>query len=314
MPRSLTDNRTLIVVPVYRPAIAQWLEWIAAICNQSVHYSVLVIDSGSPEAILEPARAADFSVHEISKAEFNHGGTRQLAVDLNPDFDFYVFFTQDAIPTGGDAIRGLLDAFHRENVGAAYGRQLPRIGAGPIEAHARLFNYPQESHVCSFADAEHLGIKAAFNSNSFAAYRREALVAVGGFPSGVILGEDTVVAAKMLKAGWQVAYQAEAQVYHSHDYNYLQEFRRYFDIGVLHARESWMLDSFGAPEGEGGRFVRSEIGYLLKTAPWLIPSAFLRTLLKYGGYRLGRLEHHLPVCLKRHLSMHRRFWRSLSDS
>jgi rhamnosyltransferase len=125
----------------------------------------------------------------------------------------------------------------------------------------------------------------------------------------VILGEDTIVAAKMLLAGWKVAYQADAQVYHSHDYTYLQEFRRYFDIGVMHTREAWMLDAFGKPEGEGARFVRSEWAYLLKKAPWLIPSAMLRTGLKYLGYRLGRMESRLPLGLKRYLSMHKGFWK-----
>lgn len=109
-------------------------------------------------------------------------------------------------------------------------------------------------------------------------------------------------------AGWTVAYQADAQVYHSHDYNYLQEFRRYFDIGVLHAREFWMLDAFGKPEGEGGRFVRSELSYLLNHAPWLIPSALLRTILKYAGYRLGRMESGLPLRIKIACSMHKGFW------
>lgn len=270
--------------------------------------SVLVIDSGSPVDVLTIAQEAGFSIHEIAAANFNHGGTRQFAVDSNPDFDVIVFLTQDAILVSPDSIVNLLEVFASDDVGAVYGRQLPRPGAGLIEAHARLFNYPASSHVCDFGDAASIGIKAAFMSNSFAAYRTEALTAVGGFPSDVILGEDTIVAAKMLMAGWKVAYQADAQVYHSHDYNYLQEFRRYFDIGVMHTRESWMLDAFGAPEGEGGRFVRSELKYLLKQAPWLIPSAVLRTGLKYAGYRLGRVERFLPLRAKRALSMHPGFW------
>ena len=87
-----------------------------------------------------------------------------------------------------------------------------------------------------------------------------------------------------------------------------QEFQRYFDIGVFHARESWLLESFGKPEGEGGRFVRSELRYLGRHAPWLIPSALLRTILKYSGYRLGRMEQRLPLWLKRRCSMHKGFW------
>lgn len=268
-----------------------------------------LVDSESTDATVALARAHGFSIEMIDSAQFNHGGTRQLMVDRYCDEGLVVFMTQDAQLVSPDALCRLLRSFDDPTVGAVYGRQLPRVGAGLIEAHARLFNYPKTGHVCEFADAERMGIKAAFMSNSFAAYRTEALAVVGGFPSGVILGEDTIVAAKMLMAGWKVAYQADAQAYHSHDYNYLQELRRYFDIGVLHAREFWMLDAFGKPEGEGGRFVRSELAYLLKRAPWLIPSAVVRTALKYLGYRLGRMESIFPSGLKRYLSMHKGYWK-----
>ena len=88
----------------------------------------------------------------------------------------------------------------------------------------------------------------------------------------------------------------------------MEEFRRYFDIGVLHHREHWLLERFGKAEGEGLRFVKSELGYLLKHGPASIPSAIARTGLKYAGYRLGRMEGHLPASIKPALSMHRGYW------
>ncbi len=269
----------------------------------------LLIDSDSNDDSANRALPLGFKIHHITRDQFNHGGTRQLAVELLPDADVIVFMTQDAILADEYALENLVRAFDDPEVGVAYGRQLPHSNAKPLGAHARLFNYPDKSYVAALVDRENMGIKAAFSSNSFAAYRRTALMAVGGFPTDVILGEDTIVAARVLMAGWKVAYQADAKVYHSHDYSYLQEFRRYFDIGVLHARESWMLDTFGKPEGEGGRFVRSELTYLLKHAPWLVPSAVLRTLLKYLGYRLGRMASHFPLSLKRRLSMHKGYWK-----
>ena len=56
-------------------------------------------------------------------------------------------------------------------------------------------------------------------------------------------------------AGWRTAYVAEAQVYHSHPFTVVQEFRRYFDTGVYHRQEMWLRESFGSPVGEGKRFV-----------------------------------------------------------
>jgi rhamnosyltransferase len=182
------------------------------------------------------------------------------------------------------------------------------LGAGPMEAHARYFNYSSQSSLRDLDDRKRFGFKTIFISNSFAAYRREALMAVGGFPRDVIFGEDTITAARLLLSGWKIAYVAEAKVYHSHSYTWIQDFKRYFDIGVLHVRESWLLSEFGGTGGEGSRFVRSELNYLWPRYWWLIPSASIRTALKLTGYRLGRIERRLSLRLKRRLSMHHRFW------
>jgi rhamnosyltransferase len=122
------------------------------------------------------------------------------------------------------------------------------------------------------------------------------------------MGEDTYVASKMLLAGKKVAYCAEATVFHSHDYNLVEEFRRYFDAGVLHSREPWIRNHFGGAENEGLRFVKSELRYLLGRNPFLIPSAISRTLLKFAGFRLGLQEGRLPMAVKRRLSMLRTYW------
>ena len=269
---------------------------------------VLVVDSSSDDNTADLARGAGFEVVSIARSEFNHGRTRQFAAELLADCEIVAFLTQDALIDSADSLDNLMNAFGDGEVGAAYGRQLPHVDAGVFGAHARLFNYPEQSEVRAIADIPLRGIKVAFLSNSFAAYRRDALMTVGGFPANVILSEDMVVGARMLLAGWKIAYCANATVRHSHDYTISQEFKRYFDIGVFHARESWILKTFGRPEGEGGRFVLSELRYLAKRAPWLVPESLIRTALKYLGYRLGRAEARLPLGIKRNLSMHRQYW------
>ncbi|MHB1658404.1 glycosyltransferase family 2 protein [Acidithiobacillus sp. 'AMD consortium'] len=269
---------------------------------------VLIVDSGSKDGTDVAALENGFEVLRLTKGTFDHGGTRQMAANRLTAFDVLVYLTQDAVLSDSNALAQLVAPFADLRVGATYGRQLPRLGSGAIEAHARLFNYPPQSNKRTIADKTRMGIKAAFTSNSFAAYRTEALMAVGGFPPSLILGEDMVVAARMLQAGWAVAYVAEAQVWHSHGYSVVQEFKRYFDIGVMHQDQAWILRDFGKPEGEGGRFVRSEIAYLIRHAPWLLPSAFIRTLAKYLGYKLGQHSSSLPLSTKRKLSMHRGFW------
>jgi rhamnosyltransferase len=296
-----------VVIPTLNAA-ADWPLFSPPLLASVPADRVLILDSSSVDGTAELARAAGFRVQVIERSEFNHGGTRQLAAELLPDGDILVFLTQDAILADSESVSRLLEAFRDPTVVAAYGRQLPRPGAQSIETHARLFNYPKLSAVRTLKSKEHLGFKAIFISNSFSAYRRDALMAIGGFPTDVIFGEDTFVAAKFLLAGSKIAYVAEAQVYHSHSYTWIQEFKRYFDIGVLHSQESWMLKEFGGTGGEGGRFVRSELSYLWKTDKWSIPSALVRTAFKLVGYRIGRMHSRLSLGWKRRLSMHPRYW------
>lgn len=304
---SAYTDKVAICVPTLN-AGALWHEWLTRARPALANVPVLVIDSSSDDDTAALARQAGCRVEVIARADFDHGGTRDWALHQLAQCEVVIFLTQDALLASPEAIDHLLAAFDDPNVGAAYGRQLPHHDASPIAAHARLFNYPARDHRVTPADMTRWGIKAAFLSNSFAAYRRQALLDAGGFPHGAILSEDMVAGARLLQAGWHLAYCAQACVQHSHNYSWGQEFRRYFDIGVLHARERWILEMTGNAEREGQRFVVSELRYLARHAPWAIPGAFIRNALKYLGYRLGRHERSLPLRLKRRLSMNRGYW------
>lgn len=297
-----------VVVPTRNPG-GLWRQWLEALRFQKPGVSGLVVDSCSDDGTNFTSLPAGSRSIQIPLASFNHGGTRNLSLQhLPPATDVVVFMTQDALLADAEALQKLVQAFDDPTVACAFGRQLPHANATALAAHARLFNYPDTSRVVSLADKDRLGLKTCFMSNSFAAYRVADLLAVSGFPSNVILGEDMAVAARLLLAGKRVAYRADACAYHSHNYTPLEDFRRYFDTGVFHARETWLLDAFGGASGEGLRFVKSEVSYLLKHAPWLIPSSLLRTVLKLMGYQLGRAEGRLPSALKKRLSMFWGFW------
>jgi len=298
-----------VIVPTYNPGVL-WDSWIKALEQQSMQpEKVLVIDSSSDDETVARSRQAGFDVFVIPREEFNHGATRQLAADMCPSIDVLVFLTQDSIFASPNSLENIVSAFGNLKVGLSYGRQLPRKTANPIESHARIYNYPDKSAVRGFQDKRNLGMKTAFASNSFAAYRSEALREVGGFPDSTIVSEDMYVAARMLIHGWYIAYCSDSTVYHSHDYSWFQEFQRYFDIGVFNARESWIRREFGSAESEGGKFVKSELRYLLAHNPLLIPEALLRTCFKLLGYRLGLAESGLPLGIKRAFSMQKAYWR-----
>jgi rhamnosyltransferase len=305
---SCSRETVALIIPTFNAA-QLWPALSEGIRAQSrVPDQVIVIDSSSSDGTAELARQEGFKVVEIHQREFNHGGTRQMGAELAEGADILIYLTQDAIPFGTDAFANLLRAFEDEGIGAAYGRQLPRQEAGAIEAHARHFSYPAASRVRLWESRRALGFKSIFFSDSFGAYRRSVLMSVGGFSPDVIFGEDTLVVARMHRAGWKTAYVGEAAVRHSHAYSIAEEFRRYFDIGVLHARESWLVEQFGSASGEGRRFVLSELRYLLKHGAHLVPSAAARTVAKYLGYTIGRRESGIAPSLKHHLGLNRQYW------
>lgn len=297
-----------LVLPTRNPG-QHWSRWLYALLRQNLPVAGVVVDSDSNDGTLFSELPASFSLRRVAAADFKHGATRNWALQHVPaGTQVVVFMTQDALLSTSAALQLIVSAFDDPTVACAWGRQLPHQDASPIAAHARGFNYPAKSRVVSLEDQAHLGLKTCFASNSFAAYRLKDLLAVGGFPDEVILGEDMTVAARLLMAGKRVAYVAEACVDHSHNYSCAEEFRRYFDTGVFHARTTWLLETFGSAGGEGLRFVVSEMRYLWRNAPLWIPAALLRTLAKWAGYRLGRLEAHLPLAFKRWCSMHRAYW------
>jgi len=269
---------------------------------------ILIIDSSSDDDTLKIVSDMGVDYIKIKREEFDHGGTRRLGAEYKEN-DIVVFLTQDALPYDKTSVEKLIESFEDGKVGAAYGRQLPYPNETLFGTHLRLFNYPPQSHTRSYQDREKYGIKCASLSDSFAAYNTKALKEVGYFKSGLIFGEDMHVGAKLLKAGYTIAYKSDAMVYHSHGYTLMQELRRYFDMGVFHRNESWILDEFGTPEGEGKKYILSEFKYMVTNRRYgLIFEYILRNLMKYFGYKLGKNYERLPLYLTKKLSMNTHHW------
>ena len=268
------------------PSFVDWLDSVRSQTLGPEH--LLVIDSQSTDSYPERAKDYGFALHMIKQGEFRHGKTRQLAIEILSDAEVVIFMTQDAVPGTPDSFANLIKGMSAPDIGAAYGRQLPRKGASPIEAHARLFNYPDRSQVKSVENIQDLGIKTPFLSNSFSAYKRSALMEAGGFPPHLDFGEDVYVAARMILNGWRISYVADATVYHSHRYSYREEWNRYLQVGRFYGKEDWIVKTFGNAKGEGLNFVLSELRYLFSRNLFLIPSSLFRTILKFVGYHVGK--------------------------
>jgi rhamnosyltransferase len=294
-----------ILIPTYNAA--SWIgPLLTALGRQRLsNFEIIVVDSSSSDNTLSIAGSYGVRTRVIAKHEFDHGGTRTFMGTLAKG-DVLVYLTQDAFPAQDTSLETLVSRmFTDERAGAAFGRQIPHKNANPFARHLREFNYPAQSHVRTFQDRERYGLKTAFCSNSFAAYRRKALENIGWFKTGLLMGEDMYACAKMLKLGYHIAYVAEAAVYHSHNYSLRQEFKRYFDMGAFLKKEQWILEEFGRLEGEGLRFTRSELRFILQNGlPHYVPMSLLRMAAKGAGFRLGQLYPHLPRSIIRRVSMH----------
>jgi len=271
---------------------------------------ILVADSSSEDRTVAICKENGAKVWSISRNEFDHGGTRTFLAN-QASGEIVVFFTQDAIPASVNALSRLVaPLLEYDSCAGSYGRQLPLLDASWHAAFLREFNYPNESYLKTFGDRERFGLKTIFTSNSFAAYKKEQLLEVGCFKNGLIFGEDTCTVGRILEAGYTIAYVSDGAVYHSHNYTLGEEFRRSFDIGVLHSSEKWLLNTFGKAEGIGLKYVKSALARLKKEHRYLLSFDFiLRTGMKFLGYKLGRRFQNLPISLRPVLSMNSNWWR-----
>lgn len=297
-----------IIIPTYN-AEKGLDDLLKRLATQSHNdYELIIIDSSSQDNTLKIAKKYTSNVIVIPQNEFDHGGTRAQGAKIAKG-DILVYFSQDALPYDEFTIENIVKVFDDKKVGAAYGGQISYENTNLFGKHLRKFNYPDTSSIKSKKDVSKYGIKTVQLSNSFSAYRKSALEEVGMFKDNLILGEDVYVGAKMILADYSLAYASESKVYHSHSYTVWQEFKRYFDIGVFHKCESWILESFGKAEGEGMKYIKSEINYLLDSkALYLLPEFFIRNGMKYIGYKLGQNYKKLPNWLIKKLSMHHRWW------
>lgn len=226
---------------------------------------ILVVDSSSEDAtrdIVASYAGRGVSLDVIERSEFNHGATRHKAF-MRAVGDYVLFVTQDAVPAGNRYIERLIAPLEADmTIALVSGRQLPKPDARRFEQLVRAFNYPVEPSVRSAEDLPRYGIKTFFASDVCSAYRRTAYMECGGF-APVNTNEDMLMAARFIAAGYKVAYDPSAAVYHSHNLTPAQQFRRNREVGAFLATHGDEL--MGASEiGEGGRLVKAVSAQLFR--------------------------------------------------
>lgn len=302
-----------VIIPAYKPDGR--LTYLVEMLQKQTYPIDHILIINTEERFWNPDLITDMDrveIFHIPKNEFDHGGTRRLGESFS-GADILVYMTQDAIPADRQLIRQLIRPFQRSNVKASYARQLPTEDCRIIESYTRAFNYPETSCIKSAEDLPEMGIKTFFCSNVCAAYDHKVYKELGGFPKHAIFNEDMIYAGHLIQAGYSIAYQAEAQVIHSHNYSGWQQFTRNFDLAVSQVQNPDVFSDIKS-ESEGIRLVKTTAKYLKSIGKGsLIFQLIYMSGCKYLGYRLGRLYRRLPYFLVKFCSMNKSYWELMEN-
>lgn len=300
---SALSNMTVGVVILTLNAEKHIFKCLPPWLNSPLKPRVLIVDSSSSDATISIAKTLGAEVLIIPKAKFNHGATREKA-RKHLGTDIVVMLTHDAYAVSSSVLTQLILPIVEKKASAAYARQIPHPGAKLFEAFPRQFNYPAESHIRSINDLNTYGIYTFFCSNTCAAYCNKALDDVGGFPT-VLLGEDTIVAARLLHNQQRIAYVAEAIVRHSHNYTLAQEFQRHFDIGLMRREFRELFACHETDNKRGNQYVKKLYRCLISEYPYLLPYGVIHTFTKWIGYHFGHASYKAPTWFKKIFSSQR---------
>lgn len=301
------DVSVSIIIPTKNGAtyLAKTLEMIF-LQHYPRPFEVIVIDSGSVDRTLEIVKRYPVRLVEIRPKDFGHGKTRNLGSKLAAG-KYIVFISQDAIPATKRWLLNLVRNLERPEVAGIYGRQIPKEDANPIERSFLNIRYPPYKMVGSIKQGQ-IDITTIFFSNANSAIKKDILQR---YPllENLIMSEDQEWAKRVLLNGYGIIYDPEAAVYHSHNYNLITLFKRYFDSGVSLGQIAAKEYTFNKFIKNGLNQVRQEMKFLARNGyiKW-IPYMVLYDLCKFMAVSLGKKERYLPAIVKRQLSRHSYYW------
>ena len=306
-----------VVIPLYRPGAGAGI-LLKRLLKQDYEINRIILINTEKEYFNEELLFyTRIEVHHITKPEFDHGATRHIGMTLS-HADYVLFLTMDAIPADTHLISSLVKCFgHKgskgEQVAVAYGRQLASKKASFEEKYTRNYNYPPQGRIKTVDDIKELGIKTYFCSDVCAMYDRDIYFRNGGFPEKIIFNEDMVYASKAMKNGYAVEYCADARVYHSHNYSFMEQLKRNFDMGVSQ-KDYEEIFSTVKSENEGIKMVVSAAKYMINNGHWYdIPHLVINSAAKYTGYRLGKMYKCLGKKIILKLTSNKEYWNSLEE-
>ena len=265
-------------------------------------FEVVLVDSGSTDGTQEIARRYPLRLEEIRPEEFHHARTRNLAADLALG-QHLVYLAADAYPASDEWLNALLGNFADPEVGAVYGRHLPKAASTPeredtlsaVYGKDRLVKDPKRGQETGYRYFHFSTVNAAIRKNVWEKTR---------FPEDLKCFEDLGIAKRILDSGAKIVYEPKAAVLHSHNHTDAGLFKRYFDAGVIWKQLGiWNRQTRKSMLGEMGRLLRKKLTRIPENGNGAHTGASVRQdVAKAAGLLLGLNARYIPLPLKRHFS------------
>lgn len=181
--------------------------------TQKLQYDseIIIVDSQSSDGTVKIAEEYSTIIYKIPKLDFSYSRSLNFGIEKSSG-DLVFLLSAHAIPENESFSLNLIKNFENPCVGGVYARQIPRAEANWKEI-IRLEKYfgKERKIFKNWHD-----IKDLHFSNAASCIRRSVWENCH-FDENVFAAEDVVWAEQIIKNGYEIVYDSEVKIYHSHE-------------------------------------------------------------------------------------------------
>ena len=281
-----------------------------AVFSQKVdfQFEVIVIDSGSEDKTIDIVKKYPAKLHQILSEEFGHGKTRNYGANLAKG-EYLAYLAADAIPVNEDWLNILFDMINKdEKIAGVFGRQISdrkKI----LECIFLHFLYPNKGNRKIGKKTKRYTIQNIFFSTVSAIVRKD-IWKVNHFNENLVMSEDQEWSKNALRMGYDIMYNPDAIVYHSHNFSFWEYIQKNFDNSV--ALSQIVEDDFkGTIKHIVSFWLYFYTMLIHERKPYLFPYFCIRELVSYLFFYFGTISAYLPMRINKLLSRQKQYWDKL---